>query len=150
MKVEYMVMTEVMKKAIWFQGFLVDLGIDRDLLKINCDSMSAIYLVKNQVYHVKTKHITPGFTLFRRFLRRLHRAKEDSDEIEFHPYAYQGYSGSKIQALQEVTSYSLNCLSAMKLVWMNYGWLDTQSRGYVCNHIGVTRFSRHGESLCSA
>jgi len=27
------------------------------LLKINCDSMSAIYLAKNQVYHVRTKHI---------------------------------------------------------------------------------------------
>jgi len=33
------------------------MGIDQDLLKINCDSMSVIYLANNQVYHEKTKHI---------------------------------------------------------------------------------------------
>ena len=46
-KIEYMTMTEVMKEAIWLQGLLDDLGIDQDLLKINCDSISAIYLAKN-------------------------------------------------------------------------------------------------------
>jgi len=48
---EYMTMMEAIKEAIWLQRLLDDLGIDQDLLKINCDSMSAIYLVKNQVYH---------------------------------------------------------------------------------------------------
>jgi len=42
-----MVMTEAMKEAIWLQWLLDDLGIDQDLLKINCDSMSFIYLTKN-------------------------------------------------------------------------------------------------------
>ena len=50
MEAEYMTMTEAMKEAIWLQGLLDDLRIDQDLLKINCDSMSAIYLKKNQVY----------------------------------------------------------------------------------------------------
>ena len=54
---EYMAMTEAMKEALWLQDLLDDLGVDQDLLKINCDSMSAIYLAKNQVYHVQTKHI---------------------------------------------------------------------------------------------
>jgi len=58
---EYMAMTEAMKEAIWLQRLLDDLGIDQDLLKINCDSMSAIYLVKNQVYHTSTKHIDIRF-----------------------------------------------------------------------------------------
>ena len=62
-EVEYMVMTEAMKKAIWLQGLLDDLGIEHDLLKINCDSMSAIYLAKNQVYHARTKHIDVRFYL---------------------------------------------------------------------------------------
>ena len=52
---EYMAMTEAMKEAIWLQGLLDDLGVDQDLLKINCDSMNAIYLAKNQVYHARTK-----------------------------------------------------------------------------------------------
>ena len=54
-------MTEAIKEAIWLQGLLDDLGIDQDLLKINCDSMSAICLAKNQIYHVKMKHIDVKF-----------------------------------------------------------------------------------------
>jgi len=35
-KAKYMAMTEAMKETIWLQGLLDDLGIDQDLLKINC------------------------------------------------------------------------------------------------------------------
>jgi len=40
---------------------LDDWKIDQDLLKINCDIMSAIYLAKNHVYHERTKHIDIKF-----------------------------------------------------------------------------------------
>ena len=63
-----MAMTEAMKEAIWLQGLLDDLGIEQDLLKINCDSISAIYLVKNQVYHARTKHIDVRFHFVREIL----------------------------------------------------------------------------------
>jgi len=63
-----MAMTEAIKKAIWLQGLLDDLEIDQDLLKINCDSMSAIYLIKNQVYHARTKHIDVRFHFVREIL----------------------------------------------------------------------------------
>jgi len=56
-----MTMTNAMKEAIWLRGLLDNLGIDQDLLKINCDNMSVIYLVKNQVYHTRTKHIDVSF-----------------------------------------------------------------------------------------
>ena len=56
-----MAMTEGMKEAIWIQGLLDDLRIDRDLLKISCDSMSAIYQAKNQVYHARSKHTDVRF-----------------------------------------------------------------------------------------
>jgi len=61
-----MVMTEAMKEGIWLQELLNDLGIDQNLLKINCDSMSAIYLAKNQLYHVRTKHIDVRFHFIRK------------------------------------------------------------------------------------
>jgi len=66
-KAEYMAMTEAMKEAIWLQG-LLDLRIDQHLLKINCDSMSTIYLAKNQVYHARTKHIDVRFHFVREIL----------------------------------------------------------------------------------
>jgi len=65
---EYIAITEAVKEAIWLQELLDDLGIDQDLLKINCDSMSAIYLTKNQVYHVRTKHIDVRFHFIREIL----------------------------------------------------------------------------------
>ena len=68
---EYMAMTEAMKEAIWLQGLLDDLGVDQDLLKINCDSMSVIYLAKNQVYHARMKHIDVRF----------HFVRENFDEV---------------------------------------------------------------------
>jgi len=46
-----MTVTKTMKEAIWLQRLLDDLRIDQDLN--NCDSMSAIYLVKNQIYHAR-------------------------------------------------------------------------------------------------
>ena len=42
--------------------------IEQDLLKINCDSVSAIYLAKNQVYHARTKHIDVRFHFVREIL----------------------------------------------------------------------------------
>ena len=53
------------KEAIWLQGLLNDLGIDHDLLKINYNSMNAIYLVKNQVYHTRMKHVDVMFHFVR-------------------------------------------------------------------------------------
>ena len=50
------------------QGLLDDLRIDQDPLKINYDSMSAIYLAKNQVYHARTKHIDIRFYFVREIL----------------------------------------------------------------------------------
>ena len=63
-----MAMTEAMKEAIWLQGLLDDLGIDQYLLKINCDSMSAIYLAKNHVYHARMKNIDVRFHFIRKIL----------------------------------------------------------------------------------
>jgi len=44
---EYMALIEAVKKAIWLQGLMDDWGIDQDVLKVHCNSLSAIYLAKN-------------------------------------------------------------------------------------------------------
>jgi len=68
METEYMAITPAMKEAIWLEGFLDDFRIYHDLLKINCDSMSAIYLVKNQIDHIRTKYIDVRFHFIREIL----------------------------------------------------------------------------------
>ena len=69
---EYIALKEAVKEMIWLQGFMNDLGIEQDFLKVNYDSMSAIYLAKNQVSHARTKHIEVRY----HFMREIH---EDGD-----------------------------------------------------------------------
>ena len=45
------------KDAIWLQGLMKELGMNMVPMTLLCDSMSAIYLAKNLVYHKNTKHI---------------------------------------------------------------------------------------------
>ena len=52
-----MALTKAVKDGIWLQGLMDDLGIEQDFSRVHCDSMSAIYLAKNQVYHARMKHI---------------------------------------------------------------------------------------------
>ena len=57
MEAEYMAATEVVKEAIWLKGLLGDLGVIQENIAVLCDNQSAIFLVKNQTYHARTKHI---------------------------------------------------------------------------------------------
>jgi len=64
---------------------------------ICCDNMSAIYLVKNQIYHARTKHIDVRFHFIQEILdesdielQKIH-TKEKSRR-----YAYQGCYWSEI------------------------------------------------------
>jgi hypothetical protein len=54
---EYVSATEGVKEAIWMQGFISELGVPQDVIKVYCDSHSAICLTKNDMYQFKTKHI---------------------------------------------------------------------------------------------
>jgi len=135
---KYIAMTEAVKEAIWLQGLLDVLGIDQDLLKINCDSMSAIYLAKSQVYHVRTKHIDVRFHFVQEILdeddielQKIHMKENPADML------IQGCFGSEVCTLQRVTSYPSSCVSSVELVWMNYVWLDPVGHGYVGNHNGA-------------
>ncbi|KAE8708400.1 putative sphingolipid transporter spinster-like protein 2-like [Hibiscus syriacus] len=65
---EYMAVTEAVKEAIWFQGFLGELGMEHKHIKVHCDSQSVIHLAKNQVYHARTKHIDVRYHFVREIL----------------------------------------------------------------------------------
>nr|GEY72248.1 retrovirus-related Pol polyprotein from transposon TNT 1-94 [Tanacetum cinerariifolium] len=67
-KVEYMVMTEAVKEAIWLQGLLSKLGIKQKFVTMHSDSQSAIHITKNQVYHARSKHIDVRYHFIREIL----------------------------------------------------------------------------------
>jgi hypothetical protein len=56
-KSEYMAATHASKEAIWLQRLCSGIGLVHQVVRIECDSQSAIFRAKNPAYHSKTKHI---------------------------------------------------------------------------------------------
>uniref|UniRef100_A0A2N9H2E5 CCHC-type domain-containing protein n=1 Tax=Fagus sylvatica TaxID=28930 RepID=A0A2N9H2E5_FAGSY len=65
---EYMAVAEVAKEALWLKGLVKELGLNQGGVQMHCDSQSAIYLAKNQVYHARTKHIDVRFHKIRELI----------------------------------------------------------------------------------
>jgi hypothetical protein len=56
-EVEYMEITHARKEVVWLQRLCLGIGLVQQAMRIDCDSYSAIFLVKNPTYHSKKKHI---------------------------------------------------------------------------------------------
>ncbi|KAH9697779.1 Integrase catalytic domain-containing protein [Citrus sinensis] len=54
---EFVAATEAVKEGKWLCGILNELWLRQKIFTIFCDNQSAIHLIKNQVYHERTKHI---------------------------------------------------------------------------------------------
>ncbi|KAI5342541.1 hypothetical protein L3X38_010416 [Prunus dulcis] len=52
-----MALMKASKEALWLTKLAKEFGIAQDLVVIQSNSQSAIYLVKNQVFHRRSKHI---------------------------------------------------------------------------------------------
>ncbi|GJR70393.1 hypothetical protein Tco_0016458 [Tanacetum coccineum] len=63
-----MAMTKAVKEAIGLQALLGELGIKQKFVTMHSDSESAIHLVKNQIYHARTKHINVRYHFIREIL----------------------------------------------------------------------------------
>ncbi|WVZ52949.1 hypothetical protein U9M48_003947 [Paspalum notatum var. saurae] len=63
---EYMAISEACKEAIWLTGLYSELcGINCSCVTIHCDSQTAIYLTKDQMFHERTKHIDVRYHFIR-------------------------------------------------------------------------------------
>ncbi|GJW94643.1 zinc finger, CCHC-type containing protein [Tanacetum coccineum] len=57
-EVEYMALTKAVKEAIWLRGLLEELGVELNIVTVNCDNQGAIHLSRNCVFHERAKHIS--------------------------------------------------------------------------------------------
>jgi hypothetical protein len=87
-EVEYMAAAEAAKEALWLTGLVKELGIQQGGVSLHCDSQSAIYLAKNQVYHARTKHIDVRFHKIRELvatgellLEKIHTSENAADML---------------------------------------------------------------------
>ena len=63
---EYVAIAEAGKEMIWLADYLEELGKKQSKKILYSDSQSVIQLVKNPVYHSKTKHIRRRYHFSRR------------------------------------------------------------------------------------
>ena len=49
--------TYASKEAVWLHRLCSDIGLVQQVVILDCDSQSAIFLAKNLAYHSKTKNI---------------------------------------------------------------------------------------------
>ena len=56
-KAEYMTVTEACKEALWLKGLFGELSDQLKISTLFCDSQSAIFLTKDQMFHKRMKHI---------------------------------------------------------------------------------------------
>ena len=56
-QVEYMAATHASKEVVWLQSLCSGIRFVQQVIRLDCDSESAIFLEKNHVYHSKMKHI---------------------------------------------------------------------------------------------
>ena len=85
---EYMAVAEAAKEALWLTGLVKELGIQQGGVRLHCDSQSAIYLAKNQVYHARTKHIDVRYHKIRELvasgellLEKVHTSENAADML---------------------------------------------------------------------
>ncbi|KAG8473502.1 hypothetical protein CXB51_035665 [Gossypium anomalum] len=67
---EYMVITEACKEAIWLKGLFSELNEYLQINTVFCDSQSAIFLTKDQMFHERTKHIDVRYHFVRDIIAR--------------------------------------------------------------------------------
>jgi hypothetical protein len=56
-EVEYMAATHASKEAVWLQRLCSGIGLVQQVVRLYCDSQSAIFLAKDLAYHSKKKNI---------------------------------------------------------------------------------------------
>ncbi|KAG8481839.1 hypothetical protein CXB51_027157 [Gossypium anomalum] len=67
---EYMAITEACKEAIWLKGLFSERNEDLQISTVFCDSQSAIFLTKDQMFHERTKHIDVRYHFVRDIIAR--------------------------------------------------------------------------------
>ena len=81
-KVEYMVVTHASKEVVWFQRLCLGIGFKQQVVRIDCDSQSTIFLAKNPAYHSRTKHIDVQYHFVRDMVESMKVLLENVDTLE--------------------------------------------------------------------
>ena len=74
--------THASKEAIWLQRLCSGIGLVQQAVRIDYDSQSAIFPVKNPTYHSKTKHIHIQYNFVRDMVKEKKVFVDESGHFE--------------------------------------------------------------------
>jgi hypothetical protein len=98
-EVEYMEATREIKEVVWLQILCLGIGLVQQVVKLECNSQSEIFLEKNPNYHSKTKHIDVQYHFVR-------------DMVE-----YKKVLLDKVDTLKNVADLLTKSMSSEKFSW---------------------------------
>ncbi|CAA7055051.1 unnamed protein product [Microthlaspi erraticum] len=85
---EYMSLSEAVREAIWLKGVCEEWGFKQNAVEVHCDSQSAIYLAKNNMFHERTKHVATKVHFIRDIIAqrdlkvmKIHTSKNPADML---------------------------------------------------------------------
>ena len=81
-KAEYMATTHESKDPVWLQRLCSEIGFKQQVVRIDCDSQSAIFLAKNLAYHSRTKHTDVQYHFPRDMVESMKVLLENVDTLE--------------------------------------------------------------------
>ena len=100
-----MAATHASKEEVWLQRLCSSIGLVKQVVRIDCDSQSAIFMAKNPTYHSKTKHIDVQYHFVRDMVEEKKVLLEKVDTLKNVSYSltksvsiekfswYRGYMG---------------------------------------------------------
>ena len=77
-----MVLSHESKEFVWLQRLCSEIGFKEQVVRIDCDSQSAIFLAKNPAYHSRTKHIDVQYHFVRDMVESMKVLLEKVDTLE--------------------------------------------------------------------
>ena len=85
---EYISLSESSREAVWLKGICEELGFKQEAAELYCDSQSAIYLAKNNMFHERTKHVIVKYNFVRELVAhgfvkvmKIHTYKNPADAL---------------------------------------------------------------------
>ena len=79
---KYMATTHASKEVVWLQRLCSEIGFKQQVVRVDYDSQSAIFLAKNPAYHSRTKHIDIQYHFVRDMVESMKVLLEKVDTLE--------------------------------------------------------------------
>jgi hypothetical protein len=87
--------THASKEVVWLQILFSGIGLVHQVVRIDCDSQSAMFLVKNPIYHSKTKHIDIQYHFVRDMVEEKKMLLMKVDTLKNVAYSLKKYLSTK-------------------------------------------------------